>query len=98
MRQTKLPLGARFGLACASVALAILLFFAVLVTVLVIDVRTAVSENSIRNLVYQMLSDPADVRSSPALRPGNGGFGLRPAPRPMLEPPVRKSPMTSPLT
>ena len=90
MKQVKLPLGARFGLACASVALAILLFFAVLGTVLVIDVRTAVSESGIRSIVYEMLSDAPDNHS--AFQSGNGGFGIRPAPRPVLNTPRREEP------
>ncbi|MBE6934624.1 MAG: hypothetical protein E7462_06230 [Ruminococcaceae bacterium] len=91
-KQKKLSLGARFGLACASVALAVLLFFATVAAILVVDVRTAVSEDSLRVVARQLFMDPVRIQGRPALKPGNGGVSAAPVSKPVLNMPRLDNP------
>ena len=72
--QKKHSLGARFGLAVASFFLAILLFVSIIATMLIADVRTVVSQDSIRSIVQMFISSPVRVRSKISLPGGNGSL------------------------
>lgn len=74
IKQKKLSLGARFGLAVASFFLAILLFVSIIATMLIADVRSVVSQDSIRSIVQVFISSPARVRSKISLPGGNGSL------------------------
>lgn len=59
MKQTKLSLGARFGLAVASFFLSLLLIVAAVATTLIADVQVITSEGNLKQIIHQTLSAPA---------------------------------------
>lgn len=76
MKQKKLPFGARFGLWALSFLLGILLFFSIVTTALIADVRVITDRDNIRTFVIQLLSDPVQLHGRTPLRQGAGGVRL----------------------
>ncbi len=74
MKQKKLCLGARFGLAVASFVLALLLFVAVIGTALIADVRTVTTQDSVREIVRVFIAAPTRVRTKVSLNGSNGSL------------------------
>lgn len=58
-KQKKLSLGARFGLSVASFFLALILFVSILATTLIIDIRVATSEDTVKEIIHALLSSPS---------------------------------------
>ena len=58
-KQKKLSLGARFGLSVASFFLALLLFVSLLATTLIINIRVATSEDTVKEIIHALLSSPS---------------------------------------
>lgn len=64
-KQKKLSRGARFGLSVASFFLALILFVSVLATTLIINIRVATSEDTVKEIVHALLSSPSQVNTEP---------------------------------
>ena len=91
-KQKKLSLGARFGLSVASFFLALILFVSLLATTLIIDIRVAVSEDTIHEVVRTMLSSPDRVRVKAPVTSGQGGVRIAPRPGRTYQMPRREEP------
>ena len=72
MKQKKLSLGVRFGLAAASCFLGLLLFIAVLVTSVIADIQVVTAKDNLRSFVHQLISSPVQIREHAPLQSGNG--------------------------
>ncbi len=91
-KQKKLPRIARFGLGVASFLLGLILFVSILATTLVIDIRVATSENTIKEVVHALLSSPDQIRVKAPVTSGQGGVRIAPRPGRTYQMPRREEP------
>lgn len=76
MKQKKLSLGARFGLAVASFLLGLVLFAAAIASILITDLRLLTSKDGIRAIVYELISAPAHVQMHTPANPEPGAVHI----------------------
>lgn len=67
--------GVRFLLGFLSIVLCICLFFAVIATILILDVRTAAGKDNLQNIVSEILFAPVAARRIPARGMADPGAG-----------------------
>ena len=91
-KQKKLPRLARFGLGVASFLLGLILFVSILATTLIIDIRVATSENTIKEVVHALLSSPDQIRVKAPVTSGQGGVRVAPRPGRTYQLPRREDP------
>lgn len=76
MKQKRLSLGARFGLAVASFLLGILLFVSAIATTLIADVRTVTAKDNIRDFIREIfvesISGPTHIHAKVPAASGAG--------------------------
>ena len=91
-KQKKLPRLARFGLGVASFLLGLILFVSILATTLIIDIRVATSENTIKEVVHALLSSPDQIRVKAPVISVQGGVRVAPRPGRTYQLPRREDP------
>ncbi len=91
-KQKKLSLGARFGLGVASFLLGFILFVSILATTLIIDIRVATSENTVKEVVHALLSSPDQIRVKAPVTSGQGGVRVAPRSGRTYQMPRREEP------
>lgn len=91
-KQKKLPRLVRFGLGVASFVLGFILFLSILATTLIIDIRVATSENTVKEVVHALLSSPDHIRVKAPVTSGQGGLRVAPRPGRTYQMPRREDP------